>query len=62
LARNASRCCVCSIARSVLTMGLGRLRTAAQQSHCFFRCAVVNEMQCRSIPDRTNATPAMLHG
>jgi hypothetical protein len=31
-------------------------------SQCFFHCSVVNRMQCMSIPDRTDATPAMLHG
>jgi hypothetical protein len=28
---------------------------------CFFRCAGVNQMQCVSIHDRTNATPAMIY-
>jgi len=31
-------------------------------SHVFFHCSVVNGVQCVSIPDRTDATPAMIHG
>ena len=31
-------------------------------SQCFFHCSVVNGVQCVSIPGRTDATPAMLHG
>ena len=31
-------------------------------SQCFFHCSVVNGVQCVSIPDRTDATPAMIHG
>ena len=28
-------------------------------SQCFFHCSVVNGVQCVSIPDRTDATPAI---
>jgi hypothetical protein len=31
-------------------------------SRCFFRCAVVKQVQCVSIRERTEATSAMLHG
>jgi hypothetical protein len=31
-------------------------------SHVFFHRSVVNGVQCVSIPDRTDATPAMIHG
>jgi hypothetical protein len=31
-------------------------------SQCFFHCSGVNGVQCASIPDRTDATPAMIHG
>jgi len=56
------RFCFLCAARSTLAMNLGGLLTTPLQSHFFFRCAVVNQLYCRSIPDRTNATPAMLHG
>jgi hypothetical protein len=52
--------------QSVVERALHALRAShihsVKWSQCFFHCAGVNQMQCASIPDRTDATPAMLHG
>ena len=62
-----ARACVDRVVRVVATSRRVRARRAFARAHthfvkwsrCFFRCAVVNGMQCGSIRERTDATPAM---
>ena len=56
------------VARAVRVIACARQAQRASRIHvvkwsqCFFHCSVVNGVQCVSIPDRTDATPAMIHG
>jgi len=43
-------------------MGQSAASTVAEQIRCFFRCAVVIEVQCRSIRDCTDPRIAILNG
>jgi hypothetical protein len=57
-----------NIARDERSIERARHASRASRTHivkwsqCFFHCSVVNGVQCASIPGRTDATPAMLHG
>jgi len=54
-------CAVRVVARARQAQRASRIHVV-KWSQCFFHCSVVNGVQCVSIPDRTDATPAMIHG